>query len=33
MGHGLDVHRRIDLRWLSSSRRKEVTWTLEIGPR
>ena len=23
MGHGLDVHRRIYLRWLSSSRRKE----------
>ena len=23
MGHGLDVHRRIDLRWLSSSRRKQ----------
>ena len=22
-GHGLDVHRRIYLRWLSSSRRKE----------
>lgn len=24
MGHGLDVHRRIYLRWLSSSRRKEA---------
>jgi len=23
MGHGLDIHRRIDLRWMSASRKKE----------
>ena len=33
MGHGLDVHRRIYLRWLSSSRRKESLQRRRDGAR